>query len=40
LLYLSEQSWLRNWMETSPFSRKLTSRFVAGETLADGMAVF
>jgi len=39
LLYLSEQSWLRNFMETSPVSRKLTSRFVAGETLADGIGV-
>jgi proline dehydrogenase len=39
LLYLSEQSWLRNWMETSSASRKLTSRFVAGQTLADGIDV-
>ena len=39
LLYLSEQSWLRNWMETSAVSRKLTSRFVAGPQLSDGVAV-
>jgi proline dehydrogenase len=39
LLYLSEQSWLREWMETSSASRKLTSRFVAGQTLADGISV-
>lgn len=39
LLYLSEQSWLRNWMETSAASRKLTSRFVAGQTLSDGITV-
>jgi proline dehydrogenase len=37
LLYLSEQPWLRRWMEHSPVSRKLTSRFVAGRTLADGI---
>jgi proline dehydrogenase len=39
LLYLSEQSWLRNWMETSSISRKLTERFVAGPELKDGVAV-
>ena len=39
LLYLSEQSWLRNWMETSSLSQRLTSRFVAGPELADGVAV-
>lgn len=39
LLHLSEQSWLRHWMERSPISRKLTSRFIAGSTLADGIVV-
>jgi len=39
LLYLSEQRWLRRWMEHSPIARKLTSRFVAGRTLADGIRV-
>jgi proline dehydrogenase len=39
LLYLSRQSWLRRWMETSSFSRPLTSRFVAGLTLDDGLRV-
>ena len=39
LLYLSEQSWLRHWMETSSLSQKLTARFVAGSHLADGVAV-
>ncbi len=39
LLFLSEQSWLRSWMETSSISRKLTSRFVAGDSLGDGMNV-
>ena len=39
LLYLSGQPWLRRWMEHSPVSRKLTSRFVAGRTLADGMRI-
>ncbi|HTU45616.1 MAG TPA: proline dehydrogenase family protein [Bryobacteraceae bacterium] len=39
LLHLSEQGWLRHWMERSPISRKLTSRFIAGSTLADGILV-
>ena len=39
LLYLSEQKWLRHWMETSPLSKRLTSRFVAGSTLEDGIQV-
>src|ERR1700685_142547 len=38
-LHLSEQSWLRHWMERSPISRKLTSRFIAGSTLSDGIRV-
>jgi proline dehydrogenase len=38
-LYLSQQGWLRHWMENSPLSRKLTSRFVAGRTLAEGIRV-
>ncbi|MDQ2712922.1 MAG: proline dehydrogenase family protein, partial [Acidobacteriota bacterium] len=29
----------RHWMENSPLSRKLTSRFVAGQTLKDGILV-
>ena len=39
LLYLSGQPWLRRWMENSPVSRRLTSRFVAGRTLSDGIRV-
>ncbi len=39
LLHLSEQRWLRNWMENSSASRKMTSRFVAGRTLSDGVNV-
>lgn len=39
LLYLSEQSWLRHWMENSKLSQKLTSRFVAGRTLKEGIRV-
>lgn len=39
LLHLSEQAWLRHWMERSAVSRKLTSRFVAGSGLADGIRV-
>jgi proline dehydrogenase len=38
-LYLSQQQRLRHWMETSPLARKLTSRFVAGETLDDELRV-
>jgi proline dehydrogenase len=38
-LYLSQQSWLRHWMENSALSRKLTSRFVAGRTLPEGIRV-
>ena len=39
LLYLSEQSWLRHWMENSALSRKMTARFVAGPTLDQGIRV-
>jgi len=38
-LYLSQQQRLRRWMETSPVARKLTSRFIAGETLDDELKV-
>jgi proline dehydrogenase len=38
-LYLSRQGWIRKWMETAESSRKLTRRFVAGETLEDELAV-
>jgi proline dehydrogenase len=38
-LYLSEQRRLRGWMETSPLARRLTRRFVAGETLEDELKV-
>ena len=39
LLYLSEQEHLRRWVEESPLSQKFTRRFVAGKTLAEGLAV-
>jgi proline dehydrogenase len=39
LLQLSQNRWMRQWMEHSPLSRKLTSRFVAGNTLTDGIQV-
>ncbi len=39
LLYLSEQSWLRHWMENSSLSQRFTSRFVAGQTLKEGIRV-
>jgi proline dehydrogenase len=38
-LFLSTQKGMRKWMETSPVAQKLTRRFVAGETLADELAV-
>ena len=38
-LYLSQQQRLRRWMETSPTARKLTARFIAGESLADELKV-
>lgn len=37
LLYLSRQSWLRHWMETSAATKQLTARFVAGRTLDDAI---
>ncbi len=39
LLFLSRQKQLRSWMETSPAARRLATRFVAGETLDDALAV-
>jgi proline dehydrogenase len=39
LLYLSNQSWLRHWVETSSITGKVTSRFVAGSTLEQEIAV-
>ncbi len=39
LLYLSTNKSLRHWMENSSVSRRLTSRFVAGRTLQDGVRV-
>jgi proline dehydrogenase len=39
ILYLSGQTWLRHWMETSSASRRLTSRFIAGRTLDDALRV-
>ena len=39
LLYFSEQNWLRHWVENSSISRKLTSRFIAGRSLREGIRV-
>jgi proline dehydrogenase len=39
LLYLSHRAWLRHWMESSRAARKLTSRFIAGSSLVDGIRV-
>lgn len=38
-LFLSRQKHLRSWMETSSTARRLATRFVAGETLDDALAV-
>src|SRR5437870_6594655 len=38
-LYLSHHARLQRWMETSRIARRLSRRFVAGETLADALAV-
>jgi proline dehydrogenase len=38
-LYLSQRPSFRRWMETWPAGRKLTRRFIAGESLADELAV-
>ncbi|MBY0504340.1 MAG: proline dehydrogenase family protein [Bryobacteraceae bacterium] len=39
LLFFSRQRGLRRFMETSRFAKPLTRRFVAGETLAEELAV-
>src|SRR5947207_14825354 len=39
LLFLARQARLRRWVETSALARRLSSRFVAGETLADALSV-
>src|SRR5689334_9867376 len=38
-LFLSGQKGLRRWMETSSLAKKLTRRFVAGETLEQELIV-
>jgi proline dehydrogenase len=38
-LFLSRQKQLRRWMETSAAARRMATRFVAGETLDDALAV-
>jgi proline dehydrogenase len=39
ILYLSRHKALRNWVETSPSARRLSSRFVAGSQLDDALEV-
>jgi len=39
LLFLSRRKWLRKWMETSSLARRLSTRFVAGETLDQAVQV-
>ena len=38
-LWLSQNRSLRRWMESSSLTKKLTSRFIAGLRLEDGMAL-
>jgi proline dehydrogenase len=38
-LFLSRQKRLRKWMETSRLARRVASRFVAGDTLAESLEV-
>lgn len=38
-LFLSRQRHLRRWVETSRLAQRLSSRFVAGETLDDALRV-
>jgi proline dehydrogenase len=39
IFYLSDHKALRNWVETSPSARRLSSRFVAGSHLDDALEV-
>jgi proline dehydrogenase len=39
LLFLSQRRGLRHWMETSSAAKRLTSRFIAGNTLEQELAV-
>ena len=39
ILYLASHRALRNWVETSPSARRLSSRFVAGSQLSDALEV-
>jgi proline dehydrogenase len=39
LLYLSTQKQLRSWVETASLAGRLTKRFVAGQTLEEGLRV-
>jgi proline dehydrogenase len=39
LLFLARQRAIRNGLEALPFSKRLTGRFVAGETLGEAVAV-
>jgi proline dehydrogenase len=38
-LFLSQQKGMRQWTETSAFSKKFTRRFVAGETLDEALEI-
>jgi len=38
-LYLSQRPGLRRWLEANPSARRITHRFIAGETLAEELAV-
>ena len=38
-LYLSQRPGLRRWLEANPAARRLTRRFIAGETLEEELTV-
>ena len=39
ILWLSRHTTLRNWVETSPVARRVSSRFIAGNKLGDALEV-
>jgi proline dehydrogenase len=39
ILYLSRHKALRRWVETSPAARRLSSRFIAGNSLEDALEI-
>ncbi|MEP6962501.1 MAG: proline dehydrogenase family protein, partial [Acidobacteriota bacterium] len=38
-LYLSRSAWLRRFLERNPYARRMTKRFIAGQSLEEELAV-